>query len=65
MAGILTERPRQISNLYWQPGQPINVTFSHFRQIKYLPLLNAVAGLDQTLSGAKVTSARDLHKQLI
>ena len=23
MAGILTERSRQISNLYWQPGHPI------------------------------------------
>ena len=49
MAGILTERPRQIPNLYWQPGLPISVSISHFRQIKYFPLPNAVPDLDQTL----------------
>ena len=65
MAGILTERPRQIQNLYWQPGLPIGVPASHFRQIKYLPLPNAVPYLDQALSGARVDCARDLHKQLI
>ena len=30
MVGILTERPRQILNLYWQPGQPIGVPVSNF-----------------------------------
>ena len=34
MDGILNELPRQIPNLYWQPGQPIGVPVSHFRQIK-------------------------------
>ena len=33
-AGILTESPRHISNLYWQPGQPIGAPVSNFRQIK-------------------------------
>ena len=64
MAGILTERPRKIPNLYWQPGQPIGVPVSHFRQIKYLPLPNLVPDLDQALSGARVDCTRDLHKQL-
>ena len=65
MAGILTEHPRQIPNLYWQPGQPIGASVNHFRQIKYLPFLNAVPDLNQAVSGAKVDRARDLHKQLI
>ena len=65
MAGILTERFRQIPNLYWQPGQPIGVPVSHFSQIKYLPCHNAVLDLDQTLFGAKVGCARDHYKQLI
>ena len=65
MAGILTERPRQIPNIYWQPGQPIGVLVSNFRQIKYFPLINAVPDLDQALSGARLDCARDLHKQLI
>ena len=46
MAGILTERLRQIPNLYCQPGQPIGVSVRHFHQIKYLPLPNSVADLD-------------------
>ena len=54
MAGILTERPRHISNLYWQPGQLIGAPVSNFRQIKYLPLFNAVPDLDKALSGARV-----------
>ena len=62
MAGILTERPRQIPNLYWQPVLPIGVPVSHFRQIKYLPLPNAVPDFDQALSGARVDCARDLYK---
>ena len=65
MVGILTERPRQIPNLYWEPGQPIGAPVNHFRQIKYLPLPNAVPDNDQALSGAKIDFARDLHKQLI
>ena len=64
MATILTERPRQIPNLYWQPGQPIGVPVSHFCQIKYLPLPNSVPDLDQALSEARVDCARDLLKQL-
>ena len=65
MVGILTERPRQIPNLYWEPGQPIGSPVNHFRKIKYLPFPNAVPDLDQALSGAKVDCARDLHKQLV
>ena len=30
MAGILTERPRQIPNIYWQPGQPIGALVTNF-----------------------------------
>ena len=65
MTGILTERPRQVSNLYLQPGQPIGAPVSTFRQIKYRPLLNAVPDFDQALSGARVDCGRDPHKQLI
>ena len=65
MAGILTESPRQIPNIYWQPVQPIGAPVSNFPQIKYLPLSNAVPDLDQALSGARVDSGLDLHKQLI
>ena len=64
IARILTERPRMIPNLYWQPGQPIGVPVSHFRQIKYLPLPNSVPYLEQALSEARLECARDLHKQL-
>ena len=31
MAGIFTERPRHISNIYWQPGQPIGAPVNNFR----------------------------------
>ena len=65
MAGILTERPRQVQNLYWQLGQPIGAPVSNFRQIKYLPLPNAVPDLDHTLSVASVDCRQDLNKQLI
>ena len=64
MAGILTERPQQIQNIYWQPGHPIGVPVSHFRQIKDLPLSNSVTDIDQALSEARVDCVRDLHKQL-
>ena len=30
MANILTERPRQIPNIYWQPGQPIGALVTNF-----------------------------------
>ena len=64
MAGILTERPKQILNIYWQLGQPIGAPVTNFRQIKYLPLPNAWPDLDQALSGARLDCGRDLHKQL-
>ena len=54
LAGILTERPQQIQNVYWQPGQPIGAPVRTFRQIKYIPFPNAVPDLDQALSGARV-----------
>ena len=55
----------KIQHLYWQPGQPIGVPVRNFRQIRYLPLPNAVPDLDQALSGARIDCGRDLHKQLI
>ena len=30
MAGILSERPRQVQKLYWQPGQPISFPVRNF-----------------------------------
>ena len=65
MSRILTDRPRQVPHLYWQPSQPIGAPVSNFRQIKYLPLFIAVPGPDQALTGARVDCKRDLHKQLI
>ena len=65
MAGILTERPRQFPNLYWQQGQFVGAPARTFRQIKYLPLPNAEPNLDQALSGDRLDCGRDLHKQLI
>ena len=65
IAEILTKRLRQVPNVYWQLGQPIGAPVSNFRQIRYLPLPNAVADLDKVLSEATVDCGRDLHKQLI
>ena len=65
MTGILSGSPQQISNLYWQPGQPIGTPVCTFRQIKYIPLLNVVPDLDQALSGARVDCGRKIQKQLI
>ena len=65
MAGILTKRPRQIINIYWQPGQPIGALVNIFREIKYHPLPNALPDLDQVLSGAWLDCGRDLRKLLI
>ena len=65
MNGIFAERSQQISNLYWQQGQPIGAPVSNSRQIRYLPLPIAVPDLDQALAGARVHCGRDLHKQLI
>ena len=65
MAGILTERPRQIPNIYRRQGQPIGAPVSNFRQIKYLHLPNAVPDLDQVLSRETVDYGLDLNKQLI
>ena len=65
MPGILRERPRQIPNLYWLPGQLIGATVSNFRQINYLPLPNAVPNLDLALSGVRLDCVRNHHKQLI
>ena len=64
MARIFTKRFRQIPNIYWQPGQPIGAIVSNFLQIKYMPLPNALPNLDQALSGARLYSRQDLHKQL-
>ena len=64
MASILTDRPRQIPNIYWQPGKPIGGPVTNFRQIKYLPLPNALPDLDQAFSGARLDCGWDLHKQL-
>ena len=65
MAGILSERPRQVQNLYWQPGQPIGVPIRNFRQIRYLFLPYAVPDLEQALYEARIDCVRDSHKQLI
>ena len=65
IAEIITERPRLIQNLYWQPGQPVGAPIRTFRQIKFLSIPNAVPDLDQALSGARLDCGRDLHKQLI
>ena len=65
IAEIFTYRPRQIPNLYWQQGQPFGAPVRTFRQIKYLPLPNAMPDLDQALSGARLDCEWDLHKQLI
>lgn len=62
---FLTEHIRQIPNLYWQPGKPINTPVRNFWQIKYIPLLNAVSDNDQALFDARLDCARDSHKQLI
>ena len=56
---------KQIPNVYWQPGQPIDAPVTNFRQIKYLPLPNALPDLDQALSGARLDCGRNLHTQLI
>ena len=65
MAEIFTERPPQIPNIYWQQGQPVDAPVSTFRQIKYLPLPNAMPDLDQALNGARLDCGWDLYKQLI
>ena len=64
MHEISTNRPQQNSNLYWQPGHPIDAPVRTFRKIKYLPLPNAVPDLDQALSGARIDCGRDLYQQL-
>ena len=64
MPGNLSERPRQTVNsrAYWQPGQPVGASARYFRQIRYIPLPNAVADLDKALSGAWLDCGQDLHK---
>ena len=66
MPGNFTERPRQTANsrAYWQPGHPVGAPARYFRQIRYLPLPNAVPALDKALSGAWLDCGQDLHKQL-
>lgn len=64
MARILIERPRLISNCYWQHGL-FQAIISYFRQIKYLCFFNGVPDLDQAYSEARIDCARDLYKQLI
>ena len=65
MPKISNDRPQHIPNLYWQPGHPVGAPVKTFRQIKYLPLPNALLYLDQALSGARLDCAKDHHKQLI
>ena len=65
MAEILTTRPRQVSNVYWQLGQPIETSVNNFREIRHLFLPNAVPDFHKALSGARVDCGRDLHKELI
>ena len=65
MDGNYTGRPQQIPNLYWQQGHPGGAPVRTFRQIKYLPLFNALPDLDQALSGARLDCGNDIHKQLI
>ena len=65
MNGVIAKRTRQISNLYWIQYQLIGLPVSTFRQIIYLPFLNAVLDFDQVLAEAKVDCGRDLHNQLI
>ena len=65
MAGIFTERTRQIQNLYWQLGHIVNAPVKRFCQIKYMPFPNAVPDFYQALYGARLDCERDLHKQLI
>ena len=60
-----TGQPQKIPNLYWQQGQPVGAPVRSIRQIKYLPLPNAVPDFDQALSGARLNCTKDLHKQLI
>ena len=65
MAINFTGQPQQIPNLYWQQSQTVGAQVKSFRQIKYLPLPNALPDLDQALFGARLDCAKDLHKQLI
>ena len=65
MGRDFTGRPKQIPNLYWQPGHPVGAPVKTFCQMKYLPLPNAVPDLDQAISGARLDCVKDLHKQLI
>ena len=66
MSGNFTERPRQTANYrtYWEPGQFVGASARYFRQIRYLPLPNAVPDLDKALIGAWLDCGQDLHKQL-
>ena len=66
MPSNLTDRSRQTANTraYWQFGQPVGAPARYFRQIRYLPLPNAVPDLDKALSGAWLDCGQDLHKQL-
>ena len=61
-----TESPRQTasSRAYWQLGQPFGAPTRYSRQIRYLPLPNAVPDLDKALSRAWLDCGQDLHKQL-
>ena len=65
MAGLFTDRPKQISNLHWQPDQPVAALVRTFSQIKYLPFSNALPDLDQAIFGDRLNCGLDLHKQLI
>ena len=61
-----TESPRQTasSRAYWQLGQQVGAPTRYLRQIRYLPLPNAVPDLDKALCGAWLDCSQHLHKQL-
>ena len=60
------ERPQQTANsrTYWQPNQMVGAPARYLRQIRYLPLPNALPDLDKALCAAWLDCGQDLHKHL-